>query len=71
MKKVIDIARKVTNHPIPAQVVERRAGDPAILIASSEKATKELGWNPRFNSIETILETAWNWHKNHLNGYED
>lgn len=71
VKKVIDIARKVTNHPIPAQIIERRAGDPAILIASSERATKELGWTPRFNSIETIIETAWKWHKNHLNGYED
>jgi UDP-glucose 4-epimerase len=71
VKEVIEVTRKVTNHPIPAQIEERRAGDPAILIASSEKAIKELGWVPKFNSLQTIIETAWNWHKNHLNGYED
>ena len=67
---MIDIARKVTGHEIPAKVAPRRAGDPAILIASSEKAMKELNWKPKFNSVETIIETAWNWHKNHPNGYE-
>ena len=67
---MIEIARKVTNHPIPAEVVDRRPGDPAVLIASSEKAMKELNWKPKFNSVETIIETAWNFHKNHPNGYE-
>lgn len=71
VKEVIEVTRKVTGHPIPAEVAERRAGDPAILIASSEKAIKDLGWKPKFNSLETIIETAWNWHKNHLDGYRD
>lgn len=70
VKEMINIARKVTGHEIPAKVAPRRAGDPAILIASSEKAMKELNWKPKFNSVETIIETAWNWHKNHPNGYE-
>ncbi|MGL5150038.1 MAG: UDP-glucose 4-epimerase GalE, partial [Clostridium sp.] len=43
---------------------------PAILIASSERATKELNWKPKYNSLETIIETAWNWHKNHPQGYQ-
>lgn len=71
VKEVIEVARKVTGHPIPAVVAERRAGDPATLIASSQKAMEELNWKPKFNSLETIIETAWNWHKNHPNGYED
>lgn len=70
VKEMIEIARKVTNHPIPAEVVARRPGDPAVLIASSEKAMNELNWKPKFNSVETIIETAWNFHKNHPNGYE-
>lgn len=69
VKEVIDVARKVTNHPIPAEIAERRAGDPAVLIASSKKATEELNWCPKFNSLETIIETAWKWHLNHPNGY--
>lgn len=71
VKEMIEIARKVTNHSIPAEVAPRRAGDPAILIASSDKAVEELNWQPKFNSVEAIIETAWNWHKNHPNGYED
>lgn len=70
VKEMIEIARKVTNHPIPAEVAPRRAGDPAVLIASSDKAVEELNWRPKFNSVETIIETAWNWHKNHPNGFE-
>lgn len=70
VKEMIKIARKVTNHPIPAEVAPRRAGDPAVLIASSNKAVEELNWRPKFNSVETIIETAWNWHKNHPNGFE-
>ncbi|SHK60025.1 UDP-galactose 4-epimerase [Clostridium cavendishii DSM 21758] len=69
VKEVVDVARKVTNHPIPAEVAPRRAGDPAVLIASSEKAIAELGWKPKFDSLETIIKTAWNWHSNHPNGY--
>ncbi|QAT41154.1 UDP-glucose 4-epimerase GalE [Clostridium sp. JN-9] len=69
VKEVIDVTRKVTGVNIKAQVDKRRAGDPAILIASSEKAKKELNWNPKFDSLETIIQSAWNWHKNHENGY--
>lgn len=69
VKEVIDVARKVTKHPIPAKVTPRRAGDPAVLIASSDKAISELNWKPKFNSLETIIETAWKWHSNHPNGY--
>ncbi|OEF99779.1 UDP-glucose 4-epimerase GalE [Vulcanibacillus modesticaldus] len=71
VKEVIETARKVTGHPIPAEVKERRPGDPAILIASSEKAKIILGWNPRFDSLEKIITDAWNWHSNNPNGYSD
>lgn len=71
VKEVIDIARKVTNHPIPAELAPRREGDPAVLIASSQKAINELGWKPKYNSLEQIIASAWNWHKQRPNGYED
>lgn len=71
VKEVVEVARKVTGHPIPAEVAPRRSGDPAILIASSERATTELRWKPKYNDLETIISTAWNWHKNHPNGYND
>ncbi len=69
VKEVIEVARKVTGHEIKAEDAQRRAGDPAILIASSDKAKKELGWEPRYNSLETIIETAWKWHEKHHEGY--
>lgn len=69
VKEVVDVARKVTGHPIPARMEERRAGDPSTLIASSKKAKEILGWNPRYNNLETIIATAWNWHKSHPEGY--
>ena len=69
VKEVIDTARKVTSHPIPAKITPRRAGDPAQLIASSEKAKEILGRTPEHNSLEEIISTAWNWHKNHPNGF--
>lgn len=71
VKEVIEVCRKVTGHPIPAEVSPRRAGDPAKLVASSEKAIHELHWIPKYNSLEKIIETAWKWHKSHPNGYED
>lgn len=71
VKEVIEVARIVTKHPIPAEVSPRRAGDPAKLIASSAKAMKELNWMPKYNSVEKIIESAWKWHSNHPNGYED
>jgi len=69
VKEVIDVARKVTNHLIPAEVKVRRAGDPAVLIASSEKAKRILGWKPQFASLEKIITDAWNWLKNNPDGY--
>ena len=69
VKAVIEVARKVTGVNIKADMAPRRTGDPAVLIASSEKALEELNWKPKFNSLETIIETAWNWHKNHPKGY--
>lgn len=69
VKEVVDVARKVTGHPIPARMEERRAGDPSTLIASSKKAKEILGWNPKYNNLETIIATAWNWHKSHPEGY--
>lgn len=69
VNEVIEIARKVTGHSIPAIVSPRRSGDPATLIASSEKAVKELNWHPRFNTLEQIIQTAWEFHRTHPNGY--
>ncbi|ASJ21192.1 UDP-glucose 4-epimerase GalE [Brachyspira hampsonii] len=71
VKEVIEVARKVTGHPIPAEVCPRRAGDSSELIASSKRAKEVLGWTPTIDSLETIVQTAWNWHKNHPNGYND
>ena len=69
VKEVIDTAREVTGHPIPAKTTPRRAGDPAQLIASSDKARSVLGWNPQHADLKEIISTAWNWHKNHPNGF--
>ena len=71
VREVIKTARKVTGHPIPATESSRRAGDPARLVASSEKAKKILGWKPVHDSLEEIIASAWNWHKNHPNGYDE
>jgi UDP-glucose 4-epimerase len=69
VKEMIEVARKVTGHPIPAVVQARRSGDPAVLIASSDKIKKQLGWNPSRDSLEAIIQTAWNWHQKHPEGY--
>ena len=71
VKEVVETARKVTGHPIPAKEEPRRAGDPSTLIASSDKAKEILGWKPQFDDLETIISTAWNWHSNHPHGYEN
>ena len=71
VKEIISAVEKITEKTLKVEVSERRAGDPAILIASSEKALKELNWKIEFDTIEKIIETAWNWHKNHPNGYGD
>ncbi len=70
VKGVIDVARSVTGDPIPAEISPRRAGDPAQLVASSEKAKSVLGWKPQYDSLETIVDSAWKWHKAHPNGFE-
>ncbi len=69
-REVVETARRVTGHPIPAKIGPRRAGDPARLVASSEKARTVLGWEPKYADLETIISTAWAWHKAHPNGYE-
>lgn len=69
VKEVIETARKVTGDPIKAEIEPRRAGDPAQLIASSEKARTILGWKPEHADLEEIIATAWKWHSTHPNGY--
>jgi UDP-glucose-4-epimerase len=71
VKEVVSLARKVTGAEIREIIAPRRAGDPAVLVASSDRIQKELNWEPKFNELSTIIETAWNWHKNHPDGYKD
>ena len=70
IQELINVAREITGHPIPTKVVARRPGDPAILIASSEKIRRELGWQPQYPELRAILESAWKWHNAHPHGYE-
>ena len=67
--QVIEAARKVTGHPIPVVEQARRPGDPPKLVGDSKKIRKKLGWEPRYDNIEMIIESAWNWQKAHPNGY--
>jgi UDP-glucose 4-epimerase len=69
VKQVLQAAREVTGKPIPANVAPRRAGDPPVLIASSERIQAELGWRPEKQQLKTIVEDAWNWSLRHPNGY--
>jgi UDP-glucose 4-epimerase len=71
VREIIDIAGRVTGHDIPAVESERREGDPARLVASSEKIQAELGWTPRFEDPEKIVTSAWKWHSLHPDGYGD
>lgn len=71
VKEIIEAAREVTKHEIPAKIVERRAGDPSSLIASSAKAVEVLGWMPSRTRIHQIIQDAWNWHQANPNGYND
>jgi UDP-glucose-4-epimerase GalE len=68
---VIKTAEAVTKKMIPHSYAERRPGDPAALVGSAELIIQELGWKPQFNSLESILKTAWNWHSNHPDGFKD
>jgi UDP-glucose 4-epimerase len=63
VRQVIDSARRVTGHPIPAEIVPRRPGDPAVLIASSDKIGRQLGWKPRHADLDSILSSAWEWQQ--------
>ncbi|MGL4912933.1 MAG: UDP-glucose 4-epimerase GalE [Romboutsia sp.] len=69
VKEVIEVARKVTNFDICAVEEPRRSGDPAVLIATSEKAKKVLGWKPEFDCLEKIIKDAWSWHSKNPSGY--
>ena len=71
VREVIETARKVTGHPIHAVEIPRRAGDPARLVASGEKAKTVLGWEPKITSLEDIIRSAWVWHSTHPNGYNE
>ena len=69
VREVIEAARKVTGHAIPAIEQPRRAGDSARLVASPERIKKELGWEPKNTNLQDILSSAWEWHISHPNGY--
>lgn len=71
VRQVIQTARSVTGHPIPAVESPRRLGDPPRLVASAEKIRRELGWKPRFPDLQTIVASAWEWHRTHPHGYPD
>ena len=70
VKQVIETVSKVTGRNVNYEVVPRRAGDPAILVASSDKIRRELGWKPQFDSLEKIVASAWKWHSTHPDGYK-
>ncbi len=69
--EVLEMARQVTGHPIPAEFGPRRAGDPAVLIADNADIRRELGWSPQHSDLRNIIETAWAWHRLHPHGYGD
>lgn len=71
VKEIIETARAITGHPIPVQYGERRAGDLPVLVADSTRIREELGWQPEFNQVHQIIDTAWNWHKNHPHGFQN
>jgi UDP-glucose 4-epimerase len=70
VSEVVEMARQVTGRKIRTESAPRRPGDPALLIASSDKITKELGWQPRLSELDRIIESAWRWYLAHPNGYE-
>ena len=71
VKQIIDTAREVTGHVIPTKIGARRAGDPATLVAGSERIQSDLGWKPEFPDVRQIIESAWRWHHSHPGGYGD
>jgi UDP-glucose 4-epimerase len=70
VREVIKMARDVTGKDIPMHMAPRRAGDPAVLVASSEMIRRELGWKPQYQDLRVIIESAWRWMLAHPNGYE-
>lgn len=70
VKQVVDSVRRVSARDFPVETVARRPGDPPVLVASSNRAREELGWEPQYSDLDTIVRTAWEWLKNHPNGYE-
>jgi UDP-glucose 4-epimerase len=70
VREVIDACRRVTCHPIPEVIGARRAGDPPVLVANSSLAQRVLDWQPQYQDIESIVATAWNWHRTHPQGYK-
>lgn len=71
VKQIVDTARKVTGKEIPAEIAPRRGGDPDKLVADSTKAREVLGWKPKYDNVEDIIQTAWNWKQKHPLGYQD
>jgi len=71
VKEVVETVREVTGHAIPAEITPRRAGDPATLIADSRRIREELGWNPKYPDLKSIVQSAWDWHVEHPRGYDD
>jgi len=71
VKEVIEVARQVSGHPIPAEESPRRPGDPPSLVASSDRIQQDLGWRAEHSSLEEIISSAWEWHQNHPNGYAE
>jgi UDP-glucose-4-epimerase GalE len=71
VREVIRAVEEVTGKSVPVKEGPRRPGDPDVLVASSEKIQRELGWRPRYTDLRTIIETAWNWHRRHPKGYND
>jgi UDP-glucose 4-epimerase len=69
VREVVEAARRVTGRAIPARAVKRRVGDPPVLVASSRRARRELGWQPRHSTLEQMLTDAWAWREAHPNGY--
>jgi UDP-glucose 4-epimerase len=71
VREVLEVAREVTGRDIASRAASRRAGDPAVLVASSERIKNELGWSPQFQDLRLIVESAWRWKQSHPHGYED
>jgi UDP-glucose 4-epimerase len=71
VREVIETAREVTRHPIPAIETPRRPGDSPRLVASSERIRRELGWQPEIPDLKDIISSAWEWHRTHPHGYKE